>query len=234
MLFTAVIALISPLYGFQEKQQLFPPEKHEVEVRLIMVDIIVTKEGMFVKDLTKDDFELFEDGIRVPINSFELVSFDKKDLKLPEMAEGKLSALRQNRIIVIFDAINSWTREIKKGSKKIIDELVSIAKLGNEVMILQLRNKKGIEIIQPFTLNEELIKNSVEKAAGSIWRLDTVIDPSYKAQVGSESRTDSPTETARQEETDKPFEEIYAEDMQRIYHMQAFQIFPHPICFQTS
>jgi len=219
MLFTAVIALISPLYGFQEKQQLFPPEKHEVEVRLIMVDIIVTKEGMFVKDLTKDDFELFEDGIRVPINSFELVSFDKKDLKLPEMAEGKLSALRQNRIIVIFDAINSWTREIKKGSKKIIDELVSIAKLGNEVMILQLRNKKGIEIIQPFTLNEELIKNSVEKAAGSIWRLDTVIDPSYKAQVGSESRTDSPTETARQEETDKPFEEIYAEDMQRIYHM---------------
>jgi hypothetical protein len=126
------------------KKQLFPPEKHEVEVRLIMVDIIVTKEGMFVKDLTKDDFELFEDGIRVPINSFELVSFDKKDLKLPEMAGGKLSALPQNRIVVIFDAINSWRREIIKGSEKIIDELVSIAKLGNEVMILQLRNKSNL------------------------------------------------------------------------------------------
>ena len=220
LLFVAVVALISLLYGFQEKQQLFPPEKHEVEVRLVMVDIIVTKEGEFVKDLTKDDFELFEDEIRVPINSFELVSFDKKDIKLPEeTAEGKLSALPQNRIVVIFDAINSWRREIIKGSEKIIDELVSIAKLGNEVMVLQLRNRKGIEIIQPFTLNEELIKNSVEKAAGSIWKLDTVIDPSYKAQVGSESRTDSPAETARQQETDNPFENIYAEDMQRIYHM---------------
>ncbi len=220
MLFMTVIAIISLLYGFQEKQQLFPPEKHEIEVRLIMVDVIVTRGGEFVKDLTKDDFELFEDGIRVPINSFELVSFDKKDLKLPEeMGDGILSVLPQNRIVVIFDAINSWRREIKKGSEEIIDELVSIAKLGNEVMVLQLRNRKGIEIIQPFTLNKELIKNSVEKAAGSIWRLDTVIEPSYKAQVGSENRTESPTETRRQQETDNPFENIYAEDMQRTYHM---------------
>jgi VWFA-related protein len=215
---TAIIA-ISHLPGFQKKQRLFPPEKHKVEVRLIMVDIIVTKNREFVKDLAKEDFELFEDGIRIPINSFELVSFDKKELKLPETAEGKLYVLPQNRIVVIFDAINSLRREIIKGSEKIIDELVSIAKLGNEVMVLQLRNKKGIEIIQPFTLNEELIKNSVEKAAGSIWRSDTVIDPSYKAQVGSESRAASPTETARREETDNPFENIYAEDIQRIDHM---------------
>lgn len=220
MLFMTVIAIISLLYGFQEKQQLFPLERHEVEVRLIMVDVIVTRGGEFVKDLTKDDFELFEDGIRVPINSFELVSFDKKDLKLPEkMGDGILSVFPQNRIVVIFDAINSWQREIMKGSEKIIDELVSIAKLGNEVMVLQLSNRKGIEIIQPFTLNEELIKNSVEKAAGSIWKLDTVIEPSYKAQVGSESRTDSLAEIRRQQETDNPFENIYAEDMQRIYHL---------------
>ena len=220
LLFVAVIALISLLSGFQEKQQLFPPEKHEVEVRLVMVDVIVTKDGEFVKDLTKDDFELFEDGIKVPINSFELVSFDKKDLKLPEeTADGKSSALPQNRIVVIFDAINSWRREIINGSDKIIDELVSIAKLGNEVMVLQLRDRKGIEIIQPFTLNEELVKNSVEKAAGSMWKIDTVIDPSYKAQVGSESRASSPQEIRRQQETNNPFENIYAEDMQRIYHM---------------
>jgi hypothetical protein len=118
LLFDVVITLVCLLYGFQEKRQLYPPEKHEVEVRLIMVDVIVTKDGEFVKDLTKDDFELFEDGIRVPINSFELISFDKKDLKLPEeTADGKLSSLPQNRIVVIFDAINSWRREIIKGSE---------------------------------------------------------------------------------------------------------------------
>nr|NIM59720.1 hypothetical protein [Candidatus Aminicenantes bacterium] len=79
--------------------------------------------------------------------------------------------------------------------------------------------RKGIEIIQPFTLNEELIKNSVEKAAGSIWRLDTVIDPSYKAQLGSETRAGSPTEIREQQEIGNSVKNIYAEDMQRIDHM---------------
>jgi len=77
------------LYGFQEQKQLIPPEKYEVEVRLILVDVIVTKDGEFVKDLTKEDFVLFEDGKRVPINSFELISFEERELKILEEKEEK-------------------------------------------------------------------------------------------------------------------------------------------------
>ena len=57
------------VYGYQEqqKQELLLQEKHEVKVRLILVDVIVTKDGEFVKDLSKEDFELYEDDKRVPI-----------------------------------------------------------------------------------------------------------------------------------------------------------------------
>ena len=45
----------------QQQEQEIPPEKHEVAVRLVLLDVIVTKGGEFVKDLTKDDFELFKE-----------------------------------------------------------------------------------------------------------------------------------------------------------------------------
>jgi len=218
----AALFLIFCLYGYQKKQKLFLPEKYEVEVKLILVDVIVTKDGEFVKDLTREDFELYEDGKIVPINSFELISFGEKELKLPEDKEKeKPSALPKKRLAVIFDAINSWRREIKEGSEKIIDELVSLVKLGNEVMVLQLSKRKGVEILQPFTTNAQLIKNSVEKASGSIWKLRTVIDSSYDTQTEIETRSASQTETESDVKTgiEVIFENSYFEDRQRIDYL---------------
>jgi len=36
-------------------------------------------------------------------------------------------------------------------------------------MILQLTNKAGLEVIQPFTIDEELIHEAVSKASASVW-----------------------------------------------------------------
>jgi VWFA-related protein len=163
--FIASLILFLSLYGFQEQQEQFPPERHEVEVRLILVDVIVTKDGKFVKDLTQGDFELYEDGKKVPINSFELVSFEERELKiLEEVPEKKGPVLPKKKLAVIFDAINSWKREVKIESEKIVDQLFSLIKLGHEVMILQLDRRRGLEIIQPFTTREDFIRRAVEKA----------------------------------------------------------------------
>ena len=173
---------LSLIYGFQEQKQLIEPEKYKVEVRLVLVDVIVTKDGKFVKDLTKDDFEVYEDGKKVPINSFELISFEERELKIvEEKAEIKRPLPPKRKLTVIFDAINSWRREIKLESKKIIDELFSLIKLGHEVMILQLYRRKGLEILQPFTTDEDLIRKAVEKASGNIWKLgmDADVPPKF-------------------------------------------------------
>jgi len=158
------------LSGFQKQERRLPPEKHEVEVRLILVDVTVTKDGEFVTDLTKDDFELYEDGKRVPINSFELISFaETKVLTSKEKEERIPPAVPKKKLAVVFDGINTLPRHFKRGNEKIVSELVELVKLGHEVMIIQLDRRRGVEIVQPFTLDEELIERAVARAAGDIW-----------------------------------------------------------------
>lgn len=165
------LIFFSFIFGFQKQKKPIPQEKHEVEVRLILVDVIVTKDGEFVKDLTKEDFELYEDGKRVPINSFELISFGERRLEITEERKmAKPPSVPRKRLVVLFDGINSWEKELKQGIEKIIDELTSLVKLGNEVIILQLTKGAGVEMLQPFTTNEELIRNAVSKASASVWQ----------------------------------------------------------------
>ena len=67
--FMILMLVLCFLYGFQKQSKPPQQEEHEVEVRLVMVDVIATKDGKFVTDLAVDEFELYEDGKRVPINS---------------------------------------------------------------------------------------------------------------------------------------------------------------------
>lgn len=158
------------LYGSQKQKESIQQEKHEVKVRLVLVDVTITKDGKFITDLTKDDFELYEDGKRVPINSFELISFaERKLLPLKEREKKAPSPVPKKKLAVVFDGINTLPRHFRRGAEKIVTELIELVKLGNEVMIIQLDRKKVVEIIQPFTSNEELIEKAVARASGDIW-----------------------------------------------------------------
>jgi hypothetical protein len=105
VLFVLAIPTLSSLLAWQQKEQgLQPQEKYEVEVRLIPVDVIATKNGEFFPGLKKEDFELFEDGIKVPINSCDLISLGTSALKLteqkapivPDIKNGLLSSLMES------------------------------------------------------------------------------------------------------------------------------------------
>lgn len=160
------------LDGFQEQEQRIPPEQHEVEVKLVLVDVIVTKDGQFVKDMSKADFELYEDGKKVPINSFELISFEEREFRITkEEGEQEFPEGPKRKLAVVFDSINSWKREIHIQSERILEELNSLVDLGNEVMISQLHPTKGLDILQPFTSDEGLIRKAVESASGNVWNL---------------------------------------------------------------
>jgi VWFA-related protein len=181
------------LYGFQEQAQEIPPEKYEVAVRLVLLDVIVTKDGKFVEDLTKDDFELYEDGKKVSLNSFELISFEERtvDILKEEEREAAISDCPRKKLAVIFDSINSWQTEIENQQVDIVSELNSLIQLGHEVMVCQLSPTKGFEILQPFTTDDELIKKSVEMASGKIWNLGTDMGtiPQHDANTtGADSR----------------------------------------------
>jgi VWFA-related protein len=171
LFFITMIVLICFLFPFARQQKAQEPEKHVVEVRLVLVDVIATKDGKFVTDLTREDFELYEDGKQVPINSFELISFEEKELvTLKEKPEEKTSpGTPKKQLVVLFDGACSWQRNLKEGSRKIVDQLISLAGLGNEIMIMQLTEKKGLEVLQPFTTDEKLIRQALLRASANIW-----------------------------------------------------------------
>ena len=149
------------LYGIQQV-------KHEVAVRLVLVDVIATKDGEFVKDLTAEDFEVKEDGKKIPINSFELISFEERELSIQEQ-ESQRSKRPQKKLTVLFDGINAWEKDIQENIDKIVEELVPLVKLGNEVMVCQLNEAKGVEVLQPFTSDEYAIRTAVASATGNMW-----------------------------------------------------------------
>jgi len=125
---------------------LIPPLKHKVTVRLILVNVIVLdKDENFVTDLTKDDFEIFEDGLKVPINSLELISLEKAEFIPQKKKESVLPELlpREKHMFIIFDSINTIRRELKQSTPEIIEKLISLIKLGHEIMILGLTPKGG-------------------------------------------------------------------------------------------
>jgi len=195
--------LFSFLYGLDKQQKLPQPEEHEVIVRLVLVDVIaVDKKGNFVTDLTKDDFEIYEDGKRVPVDSLELISLKKPEFEVPEMEEIKEAGLprRQKRFFVIFDSINTIKRMLDRSKARIIEKLVSLVKLGEEIMILELDDKKGMKILQDFTSDEELIVQAVNKASGNIWverSSDTLSTPGILGRPGAETASAAFRETSR-------------------------------------
>src|SRR5687767_4130458 len=55
-----------------------PPVTFQVEVNFVDIDAVVTDErGNFVGDLTKEDFELLEDGRRQEISTFSVVDIPR-------------------------------------------------------------------------------------------------------------------------------------------------------------
>jgi len=142
------------LFAVNDRIKSSQAEEHEAIVRLVLVDVLATdKEGNFVSDLKEEDLEVYEDGKRIPINSFELVLFEKETIPGEEkqISRAGQKYARKKRFIVIFDSINTIQRMIDRSKLQILDNLISLIKQGREIMVFELSEKEGMRILQPFT-----------------------------------------------------------------------------------
>ena len=164
-----------------------PPLRHEVSVRLVLVDLAaVDKGGHFVPGLTKEDFELFEDGRSVPIKSAGLVRLGKAGAGGDAGESGAASVpARDNRFFVVIDSINTIKRMLDRNKSEILEKLMSLVEIGEQIMVLEMAESGEIKILQPLTQDENLIARAVDLAAGSIWverAPDTLSVPNIIAQ----------------------------------------------------
>lgn len=165
-----VSILAISLYLIASSQQ-FPQEHHEVIVRLILVDVTVTNgKGNFVTDLTKEDFEVYEDGKLRPIHSVELITLITQKEIIKEFPGERLEEeiKSRKRIYVIFDCVNTDLVSLRRAKEKISDFLLSLIREGFEIKIMEINSKQGLRILSDFTSEAGIVKDTVSRIEGNL------------------------------------------------------------------
>lgn len=167
-----VLVFLATLAPAAPQETNMPPLRHEVSVRLVLVDLTaLDKDGRFSAALTRDDFEVFEDGKKVVLRSAELIRRRTPDSagSSPEPASAAPLPARDSRFFVVFDSINTIKRFLDRERARIVEKLVSLTRIGEQIMILEMAENGQVKVLQPLTREKALIAKAVDAASGSIW-----------------------------------------------------------------
>src|SRR5688572_32160366 len=202
-------ALQAPVLRAQAPQT--PPSvTFSVEVNYVDVDVVVTDEqGNFVAGLTRDDFEVFEDGkpqkvdtfayVEIPLeqdNAFLLdgrpISSDTKSNRIP--FAGRLYVI----VLDDQDVAAMRTSQVKKSAKEFVDKYMG----ANDVAAV-IHTSGRTDAAQEFTNNKALLHAAIDRFVGRRMRSLTIerLDSYYQSALPSDSEGQG-TETEQQPSTD--------------------------------
>ena len=178
LFFIVLFLLYCVLYGFQKQQKLPKQLEHEVLVELVVIEVFVTdKEGNFVDNLTKDDFEIFEDGKRVKIQYFAVVTPEKLEREIPEkevseeIKEAKKPQPPQKmKLVILFDNLNTNRFYLNRQWPQIEEMFKALSGKVEETMIMELNRESGMKVIQPFTSDQSLFFDMISKFRVDMWK----------------------------------------------------------------
>jgi len=181
-LLALVIALIAlPAFAQQQPQQQQPQQtffSETIEVRIINVDVIVTgKDGRPATGLTKDDFELFEDGKPQTISNFLEIRGPEAPAATaagapPPPPNAALDARPRNVVIFLdMTTMLPFTRDrIFEPMSRFLQKTM---RAGDHVMIVSWT--PGLKIELPFT-------NDVSEATKTLHRLTGTVTTGVMAK----------------------------------------------------
>jgi VWFA-related protein len=171
---TAPQSNVAPAAVAQQPAEL-PKLVESIDVRVINVDVVVTdRKGNPIKGLTKDDFELYENGRVKPVSNFyEVVATPKPAPAPPTMqpAEPKpvvkaepIPDNQKRRIIFYIDNLSlaPFNRNrVFTAMKKFIDEVM---RPGDEAMIATFNRSMKVRV--PFVRDPVQLKQTLDVIAG--------------------------------------------------------------------
>ncbi|MEW6455084.1 MAG: VWA domain-containing protein [Acidobacteriota bacterium] len=150
------------------------PIDHEVRVELVLIEVFVSdKKGNFIEDLTKDDFEVYEDGKKVKIHYFNVVKPAKELIEIKKsetIEEAKEPSAREKRLIILFDNINNNPLFLLRSLPEIEKMLKTLLEKTKEISIMELNPEYGVRIIQPFSSERSSILTQISEFKGDLWK----------------------------------------------------------------
>ncbi|HXD29502.1 MAG TPA: VWA domain-containing protein [Pyrinomonadaceae bacterium] len=147
------------------------PDVVRITTNLVQVDVVVTKDGKQVKDLSADDFEIFEDGRRKAITHFSYIpalnASDRANLKTPPLPPGvslplapvKPEDVKRTIAFVVDDlgmSIESMIR-VRSQLHRLINEQV-----GPDDLVAIIRTGGGIGALQQFTTDKRILESAID------------------------------------------------------------------------
>lgn len=143
----------------------------KITTNLVQVDVVVTKDGKQVTNLTADDFELFEDGRRQTITSFAYISNVSASAPQPANPDKKAAASavpyapikrdepHRTMAFVVDDLGLSFESmgQVKKQLRKLIAE-----QLQPNDLVAILRTSGELGALQQFTNDKRLLNRAVD------------------------------------------------------------------------
>lgn len=138
---------------------LFAQTAQKIDVRVINVDVVVVDgSGNAVADLTKDDFEVTEDGQPQAITNFTLV---KRQAPAAAGARPMVDYELRRRLILIVDN-NYIDKQDRDAALRTLDNFVDTRFDGSYELALAMIGQQ-LQIVQPFTTEKSLIHEAVKK-----------------------------------------------------------------------
>ena len=144
-----------------------------VNVEYVEVDAVVTdRDGQFVRGLTKDDFQLFEDGKPQPISTFAIVDIPIERLQRPLYAFSPIEPdVKSNErpfdgriYIMVIDDLHTYfgrTARVKGAAREFIQQHLS----ANDLMAV-VHTAGPSDASQDFTGSKRLLLAAVDRTFG--------------------------------------------------------------------
>src|SRR5262245_12855804 len=201
----AAVAAQQPSPPSQSPAQQTPTFKAQVEY--VEVDVLVTdQQGQFVRDLRKDDFQVFEDGKRQTISTFSLVDIPIERYERPLFSPRPIERDVQTNerpfdgrvYVMILDDLHVAplrTARVRTAARQFIEQRLG----ANDLMAVIFTGGRAQDA-QEFTSNKRLLLNAVDKFIGQKLESATITrNNQYFRQrdTGLSGRVDDPDEQER-------------------------------------
>ena len=128
-----------------------------ITVNVVDVPVYVERFGVPIKNLTRDDFELFVDGKPHPIEYFDVIE-EKRQVE-PEAATKTRAELKRRRLIVLLFDLGSAPHSLQR-SREAAMKYVSAGAEGDSFAVATI-GRSGIRFVAAFTADRVAVQRAI-------------------------------------------------------------------------